>query len=69
MTVRELMDKLSMMPSMCEVYAEGEHADKVIYERCPDGGRGIVRIFKAWDMELTGTADCVARANNANKRE
>ena len=53
MTVRDLIEKLQTMSQDVHVYAEGELADKVIYEPSPDGG-GIVRIFKAWDVEFVG---------------
>lgn len=54
MTVSELIEQLKEMPQDCEVYAEGEHAEKVIFEKSPDGCVGIVRIFKPWGMEITG---------------
>jgi hypothetical protein len=54
MTVRELIKKLESMPQDVHVYAEGEPADKVIFEKSPDGTDGIVRIFKAWDVEFVG---------------
>lgn len=54
MTVSELIEKLKEMPQDVHVYAEGELADKVIFERSPDGDGGIVRIFKAWGIEFTG---------------
>ena len=54
MTVKELIDKLKQMPQDAHVYAEGELADKVIFEKSPDGDGGIVRIFKAWDVEFVG---------------
>ena len=28
--------------------------NKVIFEKSPDGNGGIVRIFKAWDIEFVG---------------
>lgn len=34
--------------------AEGELADKVVFEKDPDGNGGIVRIFKALDVEFVG---------------
>ena len=54
MTVAELIERLKQMPQNVHVYAEGEPADKVIFEKCPDGNGGIVRIFKAWDIEFVG---------------
>lgn len=54
MTVEELIRKLENMPQNVHVYAEGELADKVIFEKSPDGNGGIVRIFKAWDIEFVG---------------
>ena len=54
MTVMELIKKLESMPQDVHVYAEGEPADKVIFEKSPDGNGGIVRIFKAWDVEFVG---------------
>ena len=60
MNVKELMEKLSKMPPDAPVYAEGEEADKVIYERSPDGAGGIVRIFKAWNVEFVSSADVFA---------
>ena len=46
MTVKELIAKLNEMPMDAEVYAEGEPADKVIYEPYPFNEGGLVRIFK-----------------------
>lgn len=54
MTVAELIRELKSMPQNVNVYAEGEPADKVIFEKSPDGNGGIVRIFKAWDVEFVG---------------
>lgn len=54
MTVAELIERLKQMQQDVHVYAEGEPADKVIFEKCPDGNGGIVRIFKAWDIEFVG---------------
>lgn len=54
MTVKELIEQLKQMPQDAHVYAEGELADKAIFEKSPDGNGGIVRIFKAWDVEFTG---------------
>ena len=54
MTVAELIEELKQMPQNAHVYAEGELADKVIFEKSPDGNGGIVRIFKAWDIEFVG---------------
>lgn len=54
MTVAELIERLKQMPQDVHVYAEGELADKVIFEKSPDGNGGIIRIFKAWDLEFTG---------------
>ncbi len=54
MTVAELIEQLKQMPQDVHVYAEGELADKVIFEKSPDGNGGIVRIFKAWDVEFVG---------------
>ena len=54
MLVRELIEQLKQMPQDVHVYAEGEPADKVIFEKSPDGNGGIVRIFKAWDIEFVG---------------
>ena len=54
MKVSELIKGLEQMPQDLDVYAEGELADKVIFEKSPDGNGGIVRIFKAWDVEFTG---------------
>ena len=54
MTVKELIEQLKQMPQNVHVYAEGELADKVIFEKSPDGNNGIVRIFKAWDIEFVG---------------
>lgn len=54
MTVVELIEQLKQMPQDVHVYAEGEPADKVIFEKSPDGNGGIVRIFKAWDIEFVG---------------
>lgn len=51
MTVKELMEKLKDMPQDADVYAEGEPADKVLDEKCPDDHH-IVRIFKAWDINF-----------------
>lgn len=61
MTVKDLIEKLSEMPQDAPVYAEGEAADKVIFEKSPDGDFGIVRIFKAWNVEFTGSWDVVER--------
>lgn len=52
MLVKELMEKLKQMPQDVHVYAEGQPADKVIFEKSPDGNGGIVRIFKAWDIDF-----------------
>ena len=52
MTVQELIERLKQMPQDVHVYAEGEPADKVVFEKSPDGDGGIVRIFKAWDVEF-----------------
>lgn len=54
MTVSELIKKLESMPQNAPVYAEGELADKVNFEKAPDGNGGLVRIFKAWDVEFVG---------------
>ena len=54
MTVAELIERLKQMPQDVHVYAEGEPADKVIFEKNPDGNGGIVRIFKAWGIEFVG---------------
>ncbi|MBR6821959.1 MAG: hypothetical protein IKI46_01945 [Lachnospiraceae bacterium] len=54
MTVKELIGQLKQMPQDVHIYAEGEPADKVIFEKSPDGNGGIVRIFKAWDIEFVG---------------
>lgn len=54
MTVKELIDQLKQLPQDVHVYAEGEPADKVIFEKSPDENGGIVRIFKAWDVEFVG---------------
>lgn len=54
MTVAELIRELESMPQNVPVYAEGEPANKVIFEKSPDGNGGIVRIFKAWDVEFVG---------------
>lgn len=54
MLVKELMDKLKQMPQDVHVYAESQPADKVIFEKSPDGNGGIVRIFKAWDIDFVG---------------
>lgn len=54
MTVAELIERLKQMPQNVNVYAEGEFADKVIFEKSPDGNGGIVRIFKAWDVVFVG---------------
>lgn len=54
MTVAELIEQLKKMPQNVHVYAEGEPADKVIFEKSLDGNGGIVRIFKAWDVEIVG---------------
>lgn len=50
MKVSELISKLSEMPQDLDVYCEGEMADKVCIETCM--GYSIVRIFKAWDLDL-----------------
>lgn len=47
MTVSELINILGAMPQDATVYAEGEAADKVTLEY-----GGIVRIFKAWDVDI-----------------
>lgn len=54
MTVAELIEQLKKMPQNVHVYAEGEPADKVIFEKSPDSNGGIVRIFKTWDVEFVG---------------
>ena len=54
MTVKELIGQLKQMPQDVHIYAEGEPADKVIFEKSPDGNGGIVWIFKAWDIEFVG---------------
>lgn len=54
MIVSELIEQLKQMPQDAHVYAEGELADKVIFEKSPDNNGGIVRIFKAWDIEFVG---------------
>ena len=54
MTVAELIEQLQQMPQNVHVYAESEFADKVIFEKSPDGNGGIVRIFKSWDIEFVG---------------
>lgn len=54
MTVAELIKQLKHMPQDVHVYAEGEPADKVIFEKSLDGNGGIVRIFKAWDVLFVG---------------
>lgn len=54
MTVAELIEQLEQMPQDVHVYAEGELADKVIFEKSLDGDGGIVRIFKAWNIEFIG---------------
>lgn len=52
MTVAELIRELESMPQDVHVFAEGKPADKVIFEKSPDGNGGIVRIFKVWDVEF-----------------
>ena len=64
MTVGELIEQLKQMPQNVHVYAEGELADKVIYEKSPDGNGGIVRIFKTWDVEFTGRFEIRQKARN-----
>ena len=54
MTVAELIEQLKQMPQDVHVYAEGELADKVIFEKSLGGDGGIVRIFKAWDVKFVG---------------
>jgi hypothetical protein len=54
MTVAEVIEQLKQMPQDVHVYAEGEPADKVVFEKSPDGNGGIVRIFKAWDVKFVG---------------
>ena len=54
MTVGELIEQLKQMPQDAHVYAEGELANKVIFEKSPGGNSGIVRIFKTWDVEFVG---------------
>jgi hypothetical protein len=48
MTVAELIGKLQEMPQDATVFAEGEKADKVLFE---DVGN-VVRIFKAWHVDF-----------------
>ena len=55
MTVAELIEQLKQMPQDVNVYAEGELADRANFEKSPDGNGGIVRIFKAWDVEFVGS--------------
>lgn len=54
MIVAELIEQLKQLPQDVHVYAEDEPADKVIFEKSPDGNGGIVRIFKAWDVVFVG---------------
>jgi hypothetical protein len=54
MTVAELIEQLKQMPQDVHVYAEGEPADKVIFDKSLDENGGIVRIFKAWDVVSVG---------------
>lgn len=48
MTVAELIEELKNMPQDAIVFAEGEQADKVVYEKIGN----VVRIFKAWDVDF-----------------
>lgn len=68
MTVTELIEQLKQMPQDAHVYAEGELADKVIFEKSPDNNGGIVRIFKAWDIEFVGRG-IKPQTENENKEE
>lgn len=52
MIVSELIKQLKKMPQNAHVYAEGKPADKVIFEKSLNDG--IVRIFKAWNVEFVG---------------
>lgn len=54
MIVAELTEQLKQMPQDAHVYTEGELANKVIFEKSPNGNGGIVRIFKAWDIDFVG---------------
>ncbi len=54
MTVKELIEQLKQLPQDVHVYAEGEPADKIIFEKSPDGNGGIVWIFKALNVKFVG---------------
>ena len=46
MTVAELIEELKNVSQDAIVFAEGEQADKVVYEEIGNAAR----IFKAWDV-------------------
>ena len=54
MTVGELIEELKNMPQDAIIFAEGEQADKLVYEEIGN----VVRIFKTWDVDfVTGYMD------------
>ena len=48
MTVAKLIEELRNVPQDAIVFAEGELADKVIYEKIGN----VARIFKTWDIDF-----------------
>lgn len=48
MTVAELIEELKKVPQDAIVFAEGEQADKVVYEKIGN----VARIFKTWDVDF-----------------
>lgn len=48
MTVAELIEELQNVPQDAIVFAEGEQADKVVYEKIGN----VARIFKAWCVDF-----------------
>lgn len=48
MTVAELIEELKGVPQDAIVFAEGEQADKVVYEKIGN----VARILKTWDIDF-----------------
>ena len=48
MTVTELIEELKSVPQDAIVFAEGEPADKVVYEKIGN----VARIIKTWDINF-----------------
>lgn len=65
MTVRELIEALSVLPPDLHVMAAGECAEKVIVENV--GDNAYVRIFEPWDVDFVCPAKELAEKEKENE--